>query len=167
MKKILALVLSIFVGIQSFGQVNPQEKKAQTFSVDTLVLRLDKLQHDYEFLYCEYQISGLAQDLKELANSTNIAIHDVIIEYYHSKYDSDLYDVYVDGYNVKQDLLEVLKGYADSLRILVSLKMYATGFTEEETEVIKRGFNVVQSSVETCEAALKYLNAALKAYRNK
>ena len=57
MKKIVLLVIAIVSVLQASAQeVASLQNHSVAISVDSLTLRLNKLQHDYDFMYCDYSL---------------------------------------------------------------------------------------------------------------
>ena len=54
MKRLVLLVLAIASVLQVSAQdIDTLQNKPTDISVDSLSVRLNKLQHDYDFLYCD------------------------------------------------------------------------------------------------------------------
>ena len=61
MKKILFTILLAFFGViyVNAQEIDSLQIKSDTISIESLAARLDKLQHDYDYLYCESKLNSL------------------------------------------------------------------------------------------------------------
>ena len=168
MKRLLLLI--IFIGsvfhVYAKGDGISQVQYA-AITTDSLSLRLEKLQHDYDYMYCDYEVYKLQMDLKDLAKSIDIASNAILINVYNGRYDNDLYNVYSENYTVSCDLFESIKGKIESVKTLVSLKILTSGFTEGEINILTTSFNVINNSANKVQSSLRYYDVVLKAYKDK
>lgn len=168
MKRLLLLI--IFIGsvfhVYAKGDGTSQVQYA-AITTDSLSLRLEKLQHDYDFMYCDYEAYKLQMDLKDLAKSIDISSNGILINVYNGRYDNDLYKVYLENYKSSCDLFESLKEGIENVRTLVSLKILFSGFTDTEINVLTSKFNVINNAVTKVQSSLNYYDVVLKAYKDK
>ena len=63
MKKIVLLIIAVVGAFQAYAQ-NSDSLQAQSAAatIDSLSLRLNQLQHDYDFMYCDYELHKLLMD---------------------------------------------------------------------------------------------------------
>lgn len=167
MKKLLLLIVFIGSVLQAYadGIDFPQVKSAAT-TIDSLTSKLEKLQHDYDYMYCDYQAFRLKKDLSDLDNSISISSNSILINVYNSRYNNDLYKVYSENYTSCCDLLESLKRNIESTKTLVFLKILTSGFTEQEIEVLTNSFTVIDNTVTKVQRSLDYYDVVLKAYKS-
>jgi len=168
MKKLL--LLFVFIGsvlnANADGTDFPQVKSA-TITIDSLTSILEKLQHDYDYMHCDYEAFKLDKDLNDLYHNINISTNGILINVYNSRYDNDLYKVYLDSYTAFCNLFESLKSKMESVKTLVFLKILTSGFTDEEIQVLTSTFTVIDNSVNKVQKALDYYDVVLKIYRRK
>ena len=167
MKKLLLL----FVAIVSVWHVSAQEidtlkSESAAISIDSLSFRLNQLQHDYDFMYCDYELHKLIMDLKDLAHSIDNSANGVVINVYNSRYDRDLYNAYIDYYDSSCDLLDSLKEKTEAVKKAVFFKVMSLDFTEKELKVLDASLAVVDKATTKVEKSLEYYDVAIKAYRN-
>ena len=168
MKKIVLLVIAIVSVLQASAQeVASLQNHSVAISVDSLTLRLNKLQHDYDFMYCDYSLQKVMIDLKELSQSIDITSNRVIINVYHSRYDRSLYNAYLDHYDVSCSEFDSLKETVETVRSFVLTKIAASDFTELELNVLKSRLDTISKSVSTVEVSLRYYNVTIQAYKSK
>ncbi len=140
MKNIVLIALVALFGSMS---VTAQEVDSLTadFSnpqIDSLSSKLNKLQHDYDFLSCQTQQNYYTQKLEHLDNQIQIERLSMLINIFHSKFDMTLYTAYQTSYNSCIELFDTYKEAIDALNALISLKMSTTNFSEAEIEVLRK-----------------------------
>ena len=91
MKKLLLLIVFIGSVLNAYadGTAFPQIQTAAV-SIDSLTSRLEKLQHDYDYMKCDYEAFKLDKDLTDLAHNINISTNGILINVYNSRYNNDL-----------------------------------------------------------------------------
>ena len=169
MKKVFLLL----VAIASVLQVSAQEKnnslqdQTATVSIDSLSIRLERLQHDFDFLSCDYQLQKLIMDLKDLSLAISNSSNGVVINVYtNSRYNRNLYNAYLNEYESDNSLFDTLKEHAKVLKAAVFVKMMTSGFSDEERSVLTKSLNVVEAAIITVESSLNRYNIAIEAYRD-
>ena len=168
MKKVLLLLVAIASVLQASAQeMDSMQGQSASISIDSLSLRLNILQHDYDFMYCDYELHKLIMDLKDLAHSIDNSSKGVVINVYNSRYDHNLYNAILKDYNSDCALFDALKEKIDAVKAAVFVKMMSSSFTDKEIQVLTLSFEVVSKVVMKIESSLNYYNAAIKAYRDK
>ena len=162
----------LIVAIVSVLNASAQEKvlslnQTATISIDSLSVRLDRLQHDFDFLSCDYRLQKLIMDLKDLQHTIGNSSNGVVINVYtNSGYSSRLYNAYLNDYEADSYLFESLKNSADTVRKLVFVNLMTLDFSDKERDVLTSSLNVVDKAITAVENSLNYYNAAIEAYRN-
>ena len=164
------IFLTIFVSILSAITVCAQEAdslhlKSSSISVDSLVLKLNTLQHNYDFLYCDYELHKAISDIAELSSSINIASNSLMIYYYNSRFDRDLYASYLGLYNAKVETFNSLKESVGVTTVAVLSRMLTSNFTEKEMAVIEKRFEFINSLLSTAEKTINHFEVVLDTYR--
>lgn len=168
MKKLLLLLVALVSALQASAQnVESMQNQSATVSIDSLSLRLNKLQHDYDFMYCDYELHKLLMDFKDMSNSIHISSNGVVINYYNTKYERALYESYLNNYEAYSFSLNSLKDKYEVVRLLVLVKMASSNFIDAEQKVINSYFDTIQAAVTNAENALNYYDATIKAYKSK
>ena len=164
MKKVLLLIISVLFAIQANAQV---QEEAPAVTIDSLSTKLTELQHNYDFLYCDYKLYQMKTNLNQLSQDANIIVSDLSINIHHERYNRDLYTAYSNNYDSYCDLYNIYKRNFESLRELVTIKINTTDFTEFELSLIGSYFEAIESSMEFIESSLKRYDVCLKIYRDK
>ncbi len=161
MKKLLVLFVMLITTISISAQERNELQK-----IDSLQYKLDKLQHDYDFLDCDFKLYRLATDLKNLQNDLNTKANGILINCYHSRYDSMLYRAYKDNYAASEENLTSSEDLAFSTIMNVMVKMESSIFSEIEINVLNHAIKNVESSLSAAKSALNYYNVVLGIYKD-
>ena len=168
MKKLLLLIIFIGSVLHAHARsVDSPQVQSAAITIDSLSLRLEKLQHDYDYMYCDYEVYKLQMDLKDLAKSIDISSNSILLNVYNSRYNNDLYEVYLANYTSSCDLFESLKNKIEPVKTLVFLKILMSGFTDKEIDVLTSSFSVIDKSVIKVQNSLDYHDVVLKMYKSK
>lgn len=168
MKRILILLVTIVSVLNASAQETDSLKcQSSANLVDSLSLRLNKLQNDYDYLCCDYELNKLIMELQDLSHSIRISANEVVIQLYNSSYDRDLYVSYLKDYESSGKCLDSLKEKIDVVRIRVLFKIASSVFSDQEMGVLYSSFDVIQAGVSAVESALGFYDIAIEAYRKK
>lgn len=167
MKKVLLLILAVVSVTQAYAQVDSLKFESPAITVDSLSVRLDKLQHDYNFLYCEYKIQKLITEMSDFEHSVDIAALRLLSNFYHTDYDSQLYSAALRQFNAFSTLLEVKKDNIKAVKFSVLSKILESDFSEKEQNALRTSVDYIDKCLSTAEASLSYLNIALQGYLSK
>ncbi len=168
MKKILLLLVAIVsVWHASAQEIDLLKSDSSAISIDSLSFRLNKLQHDYDFLFCDYQLHKLITDLKDLAHTIGNSSNGVVIHVYtNSGYNRKLYNAYLNDYEADNYLFDSLKENAEVLRKMVFVKLMTLDYSDKERNVLTSSMDVVDKAITTVENSLNYYNVAIEAYKD-
>ena len=168
MKKLFFLIVAIISVFNASAQeIDLQQDQSAAISIDSLSIRLNKLQHDYNFMSCDYELYKLIMDLKDLSHSLDNASNGVIINIFNNRFERELYNSYLANYDSSCAVFEILKEKIEAVRVLIMVKIASSDFNDKELNVLKTSFDVINSAVTKVETSLNYFNACIKAYRSK
>ena len=164
MKKVLLLIISVLFAIQSNAQI---QKESPAVTIDSLSTKLAELQHDYDFLYCDYKLYQIKTGLNELSQDIKIIRNELNIGIYHEQYDRDFYTALSEGYDAKCGLYDAFKKQFEVVQKLITIKINTTDFTESELNVFNSCIETIELCMEVVESDLKCYDVLLKIYRDK
>lgn len=168
MKKVLLLFFAIACAFNAFSQeIDSLHNHSVAIPIDSLYLKIEKLQHDYDFLYCDYELHKLTMDLKDLTHSIDNSSNGVVINIYNSSYSRDLYNTYLEHYDSCSETLDSLKEKIEAVRIAVLLRIASSGFNEYELNVLFANLEYVNRLVTKVDSSLKYYDTTINTYRSK
>ena len=84
MKKLIILLM-MFMGVINISaqEINESQK------IDSLLYKLDKLQLDYDYFYCESELNRFCNELKIHSNNFYIRATQILIEGYSGEYNDE------------------------------------------------------------------------------
>ena len=164
MKKVLLLIISVLFAIQSNAQV---QKESPAVTIDSLSTKLAELQHNYDFLYCDYKLYQIKTDLNQLSQDIQITNNELTIKICFGQYNRDMYIVYSENYDAKCENYNAFKRQFEVVQKLVITKTATTGFTESELNVFNACIETIESTIKVMEAALEYYDRLLKIYKDE
>ena len=168
MKKIILLTLLI---LTSIGNLTAQDDKSEMITdlknyVDSISSKLNTLQHDYDYLYCNHEITIMKHEISDLSNSIANATNGILINCYHGSFDIDLYSAYRRNYNSSIDLSTTFKEKVEVIKTAVLMKIFTSGFTDEERSILMRGCDLLDSSLSQLQSSLDYYKIVLDIYKD-
>ena len=164
MKKVLLLIISVLFAIQANAQT---QEEAPAVTIDSLSTKLAELQHNYGFLYCDYNLYQMKTNLNQLSQDIQITNNELTIKIYFGQYDRDMYIVYSEDYDAKCGLYDAFKKQFEVVQELVTIKTITTGFTESELNVFSACIETIESAMKVVEKSLKYYDRLLKIYKDE
>ena len=167
MKKILLVIVIAMVGtLSALAQdVDSLQIDSTETSLDSLVVKLNTLQRNYDYLYCDLELNKAQLELKDLSNSISIASNSLLISYYQGKFDRDLYDSYSRLYESYLNNLDSTYDKVDAVKLLVVGKALTSNFTEQEISIITKTIGLLDSSIANVESSLNHFKVVIDGYR--
>lgn len=168
MKNILLVIVIAMVGtLSALAQdVDSLQIDSTETSLDSLVVKLNILQRNYDYLYCDLELNKAQVELKDLSNSISIASNSLLISYYQGKYDRDLYDSYSRLYESYLKNLDSSCDKVEVVKLAVVSKALTSNFTEQEIGVITKTIGLLDSLIANAESSLKHFKVVIDGYRN-
>ena len=163
MKKVLLLIIFAVTSVYA----SAQDTSSAAITIDSLSVRLEKLQRDYDYLLCDFELTRMKAELNELSQDANIKSNSLLLDIYHSSYDRDLYSAYSRNYDVYCALFDSQKEKYEHLKTLVTLKAIASSFSDTQLSVLDSAFKSIDKSIASVDSALKYDKLVVDIYRDK
>ena len=167
MKKLVLVICTLLCANVLFAQENITKEKDLEAVVDSLSAKLNELQHNYDYLYCQHLLDEFNHSQTQESNSILIRTNQLKIDIYHGRFNYDLYNSYKRNYNAAMEKLDASKGKAESLKKLVTLKMITSNFSENELRVLQQGLKLFDYAINSVESALELYDLYIKEYRNR
>jgi hypothetical protein len=166
MKKLVLVICTLLCANVLFAQENITKEKDLEAVVDSLSAKLKELQHNYDYLYCQYLLDEFKNSQIQESNSISIRTNQLKIDISHGRFNYDLYNAYKKNYNSSIEKLDVSKENAKSIKNLVTLKMITSNFSENELSVLQQGLKLFDYAINSVESALELYDLWIKKYRN-
>lgn len=167
MKKFI-FFLSLFVSV---ANLNAQDNNIETSAslelvVDSLSEKLNKLQHEYDFLYCSHELALLNLEIKAEIDNVDIKSNAILINCYHSRFNIDLYTAYRDNYNTSLELFNSIESKVSLVKASVALKILSSNFTKTDIDVLVKGTELLDKCLLKLESSLNYYKVVLNVYKD-
>lgn len=169
MKKIIILFLVILVGVSNTTAQVPNSSQSEDLKVqiNSLSTMLGTLQHDYDYLYCNYMLSEMQFNLKDYMNELSIKANEILIYCYSgSRFNIDLYLSYKDNYDVCKELYDSFKSKTETVITAVELKMITSNFRNDEIQLLDKNCKFVYDCLSAAQYSLNHYKFVLDTYRS-
>jgi hypothetical protein len=165
MKHILLLFVAAIISINATAQ-NVDSLETKVSHVDSLNAKIEKLQHDLDFLSCKYELNKIVTDLSIGKDEVNSNSNAILINCYHSRYDRKLYRAYQEYLYSRRRWYDSIKDQIESTITFVTLKMISSDFSEMEKDCLAQSINVIDKAKSSFEQSLDYYETILDIYRD-
>ena len=169
MKQIVIVILMMLLGVVNVMSQETEKLPSQQteIPVDSLMTRINLLQHNYDYLECKFELHDLRYELKDLSHHISINTNSLLLYYYTSQIDTDLYTLYLDLYNSMMNSFNLSKIRVDPVKFMISQKMSESEFTEIERDVISQSFVSIDSLLSYVDQSLQSFKVVIDSYKKK
>jgi len=160
MKKLIILLM-MFMGVINISaqEINESQK------VDSLLYKLDKLQHDYDYFYCESELNRFCNELKIYSNEFYIQATQIMIEGDSDRYNDEYYRLAKRNYGATVDSFESYKTNLYLKIQLISQKIEEANFNELKIRMLKLIADSIDQGLKHAQSKLDYYKGVLDAYK--
>ncbi len=144
-----------------------EQPEQQNSIVDSLTTNLNKLQRDFNFLRCDFELTKKHHDLNDFCNNINTRSNGVLFNCYHGTFSYELYKAYSKNYESSVEALETLKQNITVVKTLVALIMYSSDFTSGERELLTMSCDLFDTELNSATSALNYYKVVIDIYWDK
>lgn len=163
---LLIIAIAIIGAANTFAQeVDSLQYKSTEITIDSLSVKLNTLQRNYDYLYCDLELNKAQLELKDLSNSISIASNSLLIRYCLGKYDRNLYDSYSKLYESYLNNLSASCDKVDAVKLVVITRTLTSNFTEQEIIVITKAIELLDTSITNVESSLDHFKVVIDGYR--
>ena len=164
MKKILSFLVFVFpfISIQARSQdslpQNPQVEK------QTLVQRVDSLEHELSYLKLTYELYTLNSDIKMFANEVDTKSIEIRLDLYNRNFNYKLGDSYKQYYESCQHHQQSIFRLIEARKKFFDLKVMTYPYSESELNTLMASYNVVNEAYDILDRSMKKLKIIIDAY---
>lgn len=163
MKKVLLLIIIAVTSVYA----SAQNTSSSAITIDSLSARLEKLQQDYDYLLCDFELYRIKAEQNELLQDINIKTNAILLDIYNSSYNRDIYSAYLDNYNINCALFDSQKEKYERTKQFIKLKTVTSDFSDIQLSKIELTFKSFDNGIAAVNAVLKYYKFLLDTYRDK
>ena len=160
MKKIfytfLVLVLSIF-------SVNAQSQNSQE-KMQTLVQRVDSLEHELSYLKLTYELSTLNSDMTLFSNEIHSKSLEIQLYIYNRNFKSQLGNAYQQYYKSCQEKKQSISELIEAEKTFFVLKVITYPFSESEMNALKAKYKVIDKAYDSLSKSMELFKIVMDAY---
>lgn len=160
MKKIfytfLVLVLSIFF-------VNAQSQNSQE-KMQTLVQRVDSLEHELSYLKLTYELSTLNSDMTLFSNEIHSKTLEIQLYLYNRNFNSQLGNAYQQYYKSCQEKKQSISELIEAEKTFFVLKVITYPFSESEMNALKAKYKVIDKAYDSLSKSMELFKIVMDAY---
>ncbi|MBQ4161337.1 MAG: hypothetical protein IJD84_00335 [Parabacteroides sp.] len=161
MKKLFIFLITFVVAIDSSAQESNKSLK-----IDSLQYQLDKLQHDYDFLDCSFQLYQHISDLEIFNSNIKININEIANKYLQNRYNIELYRLDMNYYEQLVESLRLKEVSANFTIAFVLQKIESSTFSKIEIDKLKNTIDKVKLPLSTAKESLNSYKEVLDIYKN-
>lgn len=161
MKKLLLLIIFVISTFQVSIAQNIDSR------IDSLSWRLEKLQYNYDYLSCEYELYKLNMQYNALIQDIDICNNQLKIDIYHNEYRYDLYNSYSAWHDSYVTLYDSLKKTYKEVKKFVIYKINTAKFSSERIDLLNSYFDVIDTGINAVEKALKSFEYSIQSYNDR
>jgi hypothetical protein len=166
MKKILLLMLFCAISISAKAQEADSLQTKSNISIEELVAKLEKLQHDFDYLYCENTLTKAIVEIKSFSNKINITANTLLIMCYHGGFDADIYYSYKLDYDASIECQDSEISRIEAIRVNIASKILACTFSDIELDVLENANEAITSALSVLKYSLQYYKTTLDMYKS-
>lgn len=168
MKKIVLILAAVLITISSAAQsADSLQSASMDARLDSLSEKLEKLQHDYDYLRCTSELNMMIHEFKIFINDINNSSDRLLVNCYHGRYDDNLYMVNVRNRSMCVSLNGSYKEKVSTLKTFVLLMLATKDFSEAEKDLLMSSLETLDKCIESADATLEYYNLAISFYKDK
>lgn len=156
-------LLYSFVFVLSFFSAHAQSQNPQE-EIQTLVQRVDSLEHELSYLKLTYELNALNSEIKMFANEVHSRYIAIKSDLLNQNFDSQLGASYQLYYETCQHQKQAISELIDAKKISFTLTIITHPYSENELSTLKSSSNLINSTYNSLEHSLKLLEITVNAY---
>lgn len=156
-------LLYSFVFVLSLFSAHAQSQNPQE-EIQTLVQRVDSLEHELSYLKLTYELNALNSEIKMFANEVYSRYIAIQLDLHNRNFDFQLGDSYQQYYETCQLQKQSISELISAKKISFTLTIITHPYSENELNTLKASYNLIDNTYNTLEYSLKLLKMTINAY---
>ena len=132
---------------------------------DSLEIKFNKLQHDYDFLSCKFELTELSNSLSICVNEIRSKTNSILIDCFHGEYNVQRYLLYKADYESFVELLNTQEINVNRTKNIMLDKIEMLKFYKHEKESLNALIDLIDSSLDRVKTSLKLYDSFIGMYR--
>lgn len=130
----------------------------------TLVHRVDSLEHELSYLKLNYDLKTLNYDINMFANEVYANYIGIKLDLYIRNFDTRLGEVLRQNYKAYKEKQEAISRLIEITKQSFNLKILIYPYSEKELNVLKSGYDTIDTAYDTLKGAMNLLKIVVDAY---
>lgn len=156
-----------FYALLIFGlsiiSVNAQSQNSQE-KMQTLVQRVDSLEHELSYLKLTHELSTLNSDMTLFSNEIHTKSLEIQLYLYNRNFNSQLGYVYQLYYKSCQEKKQAISELIETEKTFFVLKVITYPFSESEMNALKAKYKVIDKAYESIGKSMELLKIVMDTY---
>lgn len=155
--------LCSLVFVLSFFSVHAQSNDSQK-EIQTLVQRVDSLEHELSYLKLTYELNTLNSDITMFANEVYTKCIAIQLDIYNRNFNSKLGDSYQRYYESCQCKKQSISELIEAKKMLFTVKVITYPYSESELNTLKASYNVINDAYDSLGKSMELLEIVIDTY---
>lgn len=165
MKKILSALVCVILSISVQAQLQNPFPQNQQEKVQTLVQKVDSLEHELSYLKLTYELYTLNSDITVFANEVFTKSIAIQLDLYTRNYSSKLRNSYQQYYESCLRRKKAIGGLIEVKKEFFTLKVITYPYTKNELNTLMASYNVINEAYNSLEHSMNVLKITIDAYK--
>ncbi len=156
--------LFFFMSVLSFISIQAQSKDSQ-MEVQSLVHRVDSLEHELSYLKLTYELYTLNSDIIMFANELYTKSIAIQLNLYNRNFNSKLGNSYQQYYESCLRKKQSISGLIEAKKRFFTLKVITYPYSESELNTLMASYNVIDDAYDSLKQSMNMLKITVDAYK--
>lgn len=160
------IIISFIFALSFFTAQAVSQNDKKDISTISLSQKVDSLEHELSYLRMSYELSSLNNDITMFVNeiyTKSLAIQLNILSRYLDRRLTKSYTEYYDACKYKQNSISEL---ITVKKTFFNLKYITSDFSKEESNVLLKSIDVIDSAYDSLESSMSLLKVSLETYNS-
>lgn len=159
MNKFLYSILLVFSSFSVYAQ-----SKDSIGEIQTLVQRVDSLEHELSYLKLIYELKTLNSDIAMLKYEIDIKSNSIQLLIYNENFDAELYESFQEYYEFSQRQKEAFFELINATKESFTMRIITYHFTEKEMNILMSNYEVIGLAYNSLESSMNVLKFVIETY---
>lgn len=155
--------LCSLVFVLSFSSVHAQSDDSQK-EIQTLVQRVDSLEHELSYLRLTYELNTLNSDITMFANEVYTKSIAIQLDLYNRNFRSKLGDSYRRYYESCKRKKQSISELIEAKKMFFTIKVITYPYSESELNTLKASYNVINDAYDSLGKSMELLEIVIDTY---
>ncbi len=152
------------MSVLSFISIQAQSKDSQ-MEVQSLVHRVDSLEHELSYLKLTYELYTLNSDIIMFANELYTKSIAIQLNLYNRNFNSKLGNSYQQYYESCLRKKQSISGLIEAKKRFFTLKVITYPYSESELNTLMASYNVIDDAYDSLKQSMNMLKITVDAYK--